>query len=189
MSDEPRKKRLTLDEAWDEISEIARNGEGAEKFRALKMVTNVDQANSILPAPLNDLEIQERLARLIRAAGPTCSMLAYRKAFPASKRPINYAAPRVTWDDMPVVEKDDLPKTLRQLYQRFPEIKRSGFPSGYPLKKGLIAQKEWCQKKSLEMILSIEQKRRDMIAQHADVADLVPTEELVRVHPEVHDIP
>ena len=167
MSD-PTKPHMTVDEAKKLLAEIARNGEGAEKFRALKMVMAEEASDASLPEPLSDAEVIDRLARLIRAAGPSASMFAYRKAFPASKKGINATSPKVTPEDiLPGIDRAKLPPSLKQLYKMFPEIKRGGFPPGYPLRGGLAMQKEWCQKKSFEILMSKEQRRIDDLAPEA----------------------
>jgi len=160
MSPEPKQKPLTLDEVTTILSDIARNGEGAERFRALKMVAAQETGSITLPDPISDAEAIERLGRIIRAAGPTVAQLAYRKAFPAAKRPINHAAPRVTVADM-IIDRATLPVNLKQLYRRFPEIKRPGVPQGYPMGKGLAVVKDWCQKKALQLLIDQEQGRVD----------------------------
>lgn len=165
MSEEP--KRIGLDEALELISDIARNGEGADRFRALKVVMAQESSSSQLPPPLGDVEIIERLSRLIRAAGPMASQLAYRKAFPASKRPINFAAPKLLTSDVPGIDPLKLPKTLRALYRMFPEIKRPGVPKGFPVSAGMAVKAEWCAKEARKMIMDREQQKLDIIATEA----------------------
>lgn len=173
---EKKSKRLSLDEAMDIITEIARSDEGPDRFRALKIAMSQETGGSQLPAPLNDQEIVERLARLIRAAGPTAAMLAYRKAFPSAKRDINHTAPKVTERDIAPIDPATLPKNLRELYRMFPEIKRPGVPAGFPVHRGIAVQKEWCQTAAKKMILDREQKKIDMIATEAAVvADFGPS--------------
>lgn len=166
-TDSPHPKPLTFDEAVALISEIARNGEGAEKFRALKMVMAQESASVTLPEPMSDHEIIDRLARLIRAAGPTAAQLAYRRAFPAAKTAIYKATPKIAEADVAPVEKAQLPTNLRALYRMFPEIKQGGQPKGFPRKGGLLAKKEWCQREAMKMILDKEQKRHDQVSAEA----------------------
>lgn len=159
------KRPLSLDEAVGLISDIARHGEGADRLRALKEIRVMAQETGsvTLPDPMSDAEVIERLARLIRAAGPTTAQLAYRKAFPHAKRPVNHAAPKVLEGDIGI-DRSKLPVNLRQLYKMFPEIKRSGIPQGYPRGKGLMVVKKWCQDKAIQMIIDKEQNRVDVAA-------------------------
>lgn len=166
MSDETRKP-LTLVEVEEILSDIARNGDGADRIRALKMVMAQEAGNATLPEPFSDAEVIDRLARLIRAAGPTASQLAYRRAFPAAKRPIHHAAPKVTEADVAPIDKSTLPKTLRALYRMFPEIKRAGTPKGYPVKAGMAVKAQWCQDEALKIIMDREQHKHDVIAVEA----------------------
>jgi hypothetical protein len=159
------RKPLSLDEAIGLISEIARHGEGADRLRALKEIRLMaaETGSVTLPDPMSDQEVIERLARLMRAAGHTVSQLAYRKAYPHAKRPVNHAAPKVLETDVEI-DRSKLPVSLKQLYRMFPEIKRSGVPPGYPRGKGLLVVKKWCQEKAIQMIIDREQHRVDVAA-------------------------
>ena len=161
------KNTMTLDEALALISEVARNGEGADKFRALKIVMSQESGNAALPDPLSDAEIIDRISRILKASGPTAAQLGYRKAFPHAQRPINHSAPKITEADVMPIDVTKLPRDLRSLYKMFPEIKRGGFPKGFPVNAGLAVRAEWCQKQARKMLLDREQKRFDLIAVEA----------------------
>ena len=152
-----KKPRMSFDEAMDEIADIARNGDGADKFRALKMVTERESSGATLPPPMSAEEIVERLTRLMRASGSGNCQIAFRKAFSGTRRNIGDAMPDLALADISPFEKSALPRTLRQLYKQFPEIKRSGYPAGYPRNKGLEAQMTWCQKKATEILRTREE--------------------------------
>lgn len=159
-SDAPKRRgAITFDEAREIISEIARDGEGPDKFRALKMLMGLEGSGVGLPDPLTDNDALERLARLIRAVGPTGSQIAYRRAFPASKRSIDANAPKISEADMPPIDRTKLPKNLRELYRMFPEIKKPGIPPGFPLRAGLEAQKRWCNDAAVRILMDREQAR------------------------------
>lgn len=169
-------KQMDLDEVLYIISDIARNGEGADRFRAIKVIKDLVQetGTSGLPDPMSDDETFERMGRLMKALGPTGSQMAYRRAFPHAKRPLNQSAPKVLPTDINI-DASTLPNNLKQLYRMFPEIKpRGGFPSGYPLKKGLAVQKKWCQDKARQIILDKEQGRLDEAAIADKEADETP---------------
>lgn len=154
-----KKGAVTFDEARALISEIARSGEGPDKFRALKMVMGLEGSGVGLPEPLTDNDVLDRLARMIRAVGPTGAQLAYRRAFPASKRSIDSKAPKITLADMAPIDPMKLPKNLRELYRMFPEIKKPGIPPGFPIRSGLEAQKKWCNEAAVRMLMDREQAR------------------------------
>ncbi len=158
MTDNP--KPLTIEEVTSILSDIARNGEGPERFRALKMIAAQETGSVTLPEPISDVETVERLGRLMKAAGATAVHMAYRRVFPRAQRPINVGAPKVTIDDM-IVDRATLPVNLKQLYRTFPEIKRPGVPQGYPRKGGLSVVKQWCQKTALRLLMDREQGRLD----------------------------
>ena len=151
---------LSLDEAIGLISDIARHGEGADRLRALREIRVMAQETGsvTLPDPMSDAEVIERLARLIKAAGPTVAQLAYKQAFPHSRKTVQEAVPRLLESDL-VIDRSKLPVNLKQLYRMFPEIKRSGVPQGYPRGKGLAVVKKWCQDKATQMIIDREQGR------------------------------
>lgn len=150
---------MTFEEARERISEFARNGEGPDQFRALKMVMGLEGSGTGLPDPLTDHDVLDRLARLIRAVGPTGSQIAYRRAFPNTKRTIDASAPKITEADAAPIDKTKLPKNLRELYRMFPEIKKPGIPVGFPIRSGLEAQKKWCNDAAVRMILDREQAK------------------------------
>lgn len=164
-------KRLTLDDIDAELSKIARHGEGADKFRALKMLKAEESSTVTLPDPLTDMEIVERLARLNKAAGPIAAQLAYRRAFPAAKKPVNAKAPSLTFTDVEG-KLQQLPTSLSGLYKRFPALRRPrGFPKGYPAKGTLEERTLWCQKTAREIILDHEQKAIDEISKEASIPE------------------
>lgn len=167
MTERPKKDIVTLDEVDEILSRIARDSDGAQQIRALNMLRAKDSGVSRLPEPLSDAEVIDNLSRLIRAAGPTASMLAYRKAFPRAQRPLNHSAPKVTEQDIGGIDKAALPKTLRALYKMFPEIKRGGIPKGYPVHSGMAVQTEWVKKQAIRMLLDKEQRKLDVIATEA----------------------
>lgn len=153
------KKPMDLDEILGIISEIARHGDGADRFRAIKVLKDLVQesGSSGLPDPMDDKEAVERMARLMKAMGPMGTQFAYRKAYPNAKVKLENSKPRVLLSYLNI-DEGRLPTTLKALNRMFPDIKRGGFPSGYPLNKGLEAQKKWCQNHARNIILNREQE-------------------------------
>ena len=180
---EPRRKSMSFDEIIVEMEDIAKNGEGADKFRALKTLMAQESGSATLPEPLTDDEIIERLSRMMKAAGPSASQISYRRAYPAAKRPINFAAPKITEADVPAIDPLSLPRSLKELYRQFPEVKKPGIPTGYPVRGGMAVQKEWVQKQARRMLLDREQKRHDMIATEAAIPEAADAQENITTEP------
>jgi hypothetical protein len=109
-----------------------------------------------VPEPMNDEEKIETLSMLMEAMGPIGCQFAYRRAFPWAKEPVNNAVIKVQAKMLEVDEKK-LPKTLKDLYRKFPEIKRNGFPPTYPVNKGIEEKKQWCQKQAMKILLDRKQ--------------------------------
>lgn len=170
---------LSLEEALGLISDIARHGEGADRLRALKEIRVMAQETGsvTLPDPMSDAEVIERIARLLKSAGPTTAQLAYKKAFPHSQKSVVTATPKVTAGALEI-DRDKLPKTLKQLYRKFPEVKRPGFPPGYPRGQGLMAAKRWCEETAIKLLIDREQQRVDAAAREAMDAKPEATDEL-----------
>ena len=165
MSDEKNPKdTITFDEAMALISDIARNGEGPDKFRALKVAMSQQSGGITLPDPMSADEVVERLSRLMRGVGPANCQWAYRKAFPAAKKEIFESKVMVRNSDLNAEDIKKLPKSLKQLYKQFPETKRSGQPPGYPTRGGLEAQVQWCQEKAIEILRTRKQAIIDNVA-------------------------
>lgn len=75
--------RMTVDEALDTLSEIARDPKaGADRFRALKIVSGAQTATVVLPEPMTEAEKIECGTRFIKGLGPTLTHICFQKAFP-----------------------------------------------------------------------------------------------------------
>lgn len=177
MTTEPEKKRrMTFDEAAELIEETARDGDGAQKLRALQMVMASKASSVTLPPPLSTDEVVERLARVMKAAGAANCQFAYRIAFAAAKREIFDAMPPVHESDVPAFKTQSLPMSLKQLYKQFPEVKRSGYPATYPRSHGLEAQADWCRKKALQILRTREEARLNNLEPTATVSHVTGEE-------------
>lgn len=88
MSEPTKRSHLTLDQVMEIVSEIARNGDGAERFRALKMVHDLAQetGGQLLPPPTTEAEVMERGARLFTGLGEVRCAILMKKCF---RRPMN----------------------------------------------------------------------------------------------------
>lgn len=139
---------LTLDEITAIITDIARDPEsGPDRFRALKMLASTSTAAAILPEPMQPGEIVERLARLMKASGRDHTQAAYHRAFPHVSSAA-YSAPKYALDDFPpeIVARVQKVRSLKSLYRNYPEVKRPGFPPGYPVRRGPAVVADWCRK-------------------------------------------
>lgn len=146
---EPRKRR-SLEEIITEVEDYAFNGEGADKFRALKMLHDRQSTGVVLSPPLNHGEAVERLARLMKPYGNMVARYAYRKAFPYTKGTVaNTPEIRDKLLTPEIRAKAYRITTVRGLYKEFPEIKRPGTIPGFPRKAGPLIRAEWCRKKAL----------------------------------------
>lgn len=91
MSESSKRPNLTMDQVMEIISEIARNDEGPDRFRALKMITDMQrQADTpLLPAPTSEEEVMERGARIFTGLGEVRCNILMRKCFrhPMSRNP------------------------------------------------------------------------------------------------------
>jgi len=172
--DKPKPATLSFNEVMEHISEIARYGDGADKFRALKFIAAQNSETAVLPEPLTAAEVQERLARMMHPAGVANTQIAYRKAFPKTQKPLGSEFPKIEISDLDPFTKSDLPKTLKALYKQFPHIKRGGFPKGFPRNEGLEVQAIWCQKKALEMLRDREQARLEALSPIAAAPEQKP---------------
>lgn len=162
MTEDPN-KRLSLDEILDLVSKVARDEDaGADRFRALKMLASMKSADVMIPPPMTDADIIERLGRLMKSAGPELCQIAYRKAHPKTRKGSDIA-PRVLPDDLPdhIKEQASRTRSIKMLYHDFPEVKRSGYPPGYPQRESLLIQQEWCQRTAAGILLGREQRKVD----------------------------
>jgi hypothetical protein len=147
------KHKIGLDELQGIITEIVRHGDGADRFRAIKMLKELVQetGTSGLPEPMSDDEKYDRMARLMKAMGHRGCSMSYRRAFPHANTPLHKTIPKLLPDDLHQLKKK--PMSLKHLYRLYPETKRSGIPPGYPVNGGMEAQIRWVQKKADEIEL------------------------------------
>lgn len=161
VQERPR-KIWTFDDLMAGISDMAENGTGAQKAAAYRMLMSAHGGTTqpIMGEPLLEKDLMERLSRLMKASGKTVCQVAFGRAFPLAKGHL---------DDVPTYEIDHidyknvkLPMTLKQLYRQFPEVKRPGFPPGYPQSRGLAMKTAWCQQKAKEIIRDRKQKAEEV---------------------------
>jgi len=146
------------------IAEMARNGEGADQRWALNILRREQEAETVIPPPLQDHEVIEYLIRVMRPSGPEPCMIAFRRCWPhkgmdgIKKRPV-ISDRDISPEQMLAVEKIT---TLKQFYKAFPEIKpRGGVPKGYPSGRGLVEKRDWCRRAAALILADREQNQID----------------------------
>lgn len=82
---QPR-SRLSLDDIVGILEDVARDGEGADQMRAIKMLTSMKQSGVSIPKPMDQKERIQRLARLIESCGPEVHRLACNVVYPTKPR-------------------------------------------------------------------------------------------------------
>lgn len=141
------KSTLSLDEIMAMVTDIARDPDsGPDRFRALKMLASANTSAAVLPEPMEPGEIVDRLSRLMKGYGRDHTQAAYHRAFPRVSSAA-YTAPKYGLSDFPpeVVARVQKVRSLKSLYRHYPEIKRPGFPPGYPVKRGPAVVTDWCR--------------------------------------------
>lgn len=148
--DAPESTRpMTAEQIRVGIEDLAQNGEGADRRWALKTLKAESGGDAELPPPLNDDEIITRMARMMRGCGKPLARRAYIRAFPRTES-VEKTVALTSAEDLGL-NIDKLPRTLKQLYRLYPEIKGPGFPKGYPVGKGPLAQQDWCRKTAIQI--------------------------------------
>jgi len=160
MSDPKR----TIDEISKEIEDVAFNGEGADKLRALKMLREDRGGTAItLPEPQTHAERVHRMMRIMKAFGVDLCRAAFSEAFPHQINDLGDVAPVIPEDGL--TQEEELRalriKSVKQLYREWPALKRSGTPQGYPRGRGLVAVTAWCQEKARKIIRDEKQSKAD----------------------------
>lgn len=145
----------------EKISEIADDRDNRDQFKALKMLAAAKSSGIVLPEPMSDGEMIERLVRLIKPAGMEVVQIAYRKAFPHAKRSVNESSPKLEVGDLSAEMKEMVAKvtSLKVFNKMFPEVKQPGTPKGYPSGRGIVAQRAWLQRAAAKILLDREQEK------------------------------
>ena len=154
-------KVVTVDEALAALSTIARDeSAGGDRIRALNLLMKMSSTETALPPPLGEGELIDRLIRILRGVGKRRSRIAYMRAFP---RRAQGPEDNLTVDEAGI-DTSKLPRSLKLFYRRYPEVKRPGFPKGYPVAKGLFEQQEWIKRASIKLELDrIQAKQIDAL--------------------------
>lgn len=160
MTEEPKRKARTMDDVMADIEAISEDSEHRDQFKALKMLASANTASVTLPPPMQEHEMIERFARLMKPAGYHVVQVAYKRAFP-NRKPIEEVEPKFKEVQLP--DEDRLmiqnSRNLKALYRLFPEIKKAGIPTGFPRGKGKELQQQWCRQQATKILLDRHQAR------------------------------
>lgn len=164
MTEEPKRKSRTMDEIKADIEAISQDPEHRDQFKALRMLAMEQSSSVALPPPMEEHEMIERFARLMKPAGYSVVQIAYKRAFP-NRKPIEEVEPRFRETQLPDEDKLIIQRSrsLKSLYRLFPEIKKPGIPAGYPRGKGLDMQQQWCRDQATKILLDRQQARMKAI--------------------------
>lgn len=176
MSEPTEKKaRMTVDDITAMLSDIAHDEEaGAQRFQALKMLAGMESATITLPDPMGPEEIDLRLSRLMKGAGPAATQRSYLMAFPDLARKefgihMTAATPDMIRRAQPIT-------SLKLLNKEFPEFKMQGMPRGFPVRQSLVAKATWCRDQALKYMIERAAKERKQAHESLVTPNLVPTD-------------
>lgn len=154
---ETQAARLSMDEIMDLITEVARDGDGADKFRALKLLHSMQSVTASLPSPKNDDEIQHYLKIIFPACGKENVDSARRHTFNLKADSMDMEVDEVSGVPLDRRERINKIVTVRDFYNLFPWMKRRGVPKGYPGKSlGLARRTRWLRQRALDISLDEE---------------------------------
>lgn len=157
-----------MDEIIREIEVVAQEGEGADKFRALKYLAGAETASVTLPPPLTSGERIERLARLMKPCGRDETRAAMAMAFP---RPAGGDGTPAKFEDLSQAERDLVASitSVQDLYRKIPALKRTGRPSR-PMHLGAAAVRLWAQEQAIAYFLDMANARALALANDEPIA-------------------
>ena len=162
----PPKAPMTMAEILAGISDLARNGEGAQRAQAYRMLLGANSGTQGKAEKLDGVEIKARMVRLMRLMGPSMTQNCYHTAF-RSRKMVAQAAPLVRVEDLNLPPDYKFPRTVTELYKLFPEHKRPGVPRGYPIGKGVLIQRDWLKEITLKTLRANRQRELDEAAELA----------------------
>lgn len=162
MAEDSLKKRLSMEDIIDAMSEIANDPDDRDRFKALKALSGMNSGTVVLPPPMTTEERIERLARLMKALSRDQVKMAYRHAWPQVKDEVTGPVLGRLDDALTPEESRFCNKvtTVKLLYKRFPELKKDGQPRGYPKDQGAAAVADFCRKEA--RLALIHRKRADL---------------------------
>lgn len=149
---------MNLGEITETLTDIARNGEGADRIRALKMLQAMHSGGTQIPVPMSDDEVVRDLAVLIRCAGTRNLQLAMKRATGHERTPVTIAFD-IAHAPPEIQERARRITSVKKLYAAFPILKGGGVPKGYPMKGSKEDRAKFCQHEALKCYLSQERDK------------------------------
>lgn len=168
------KKRKSLDDIIHDLTEISDDKDsGSDRFRALKMLAGMEGATVSLPQPMKEEDVIRDLVTLMGAAGKDLCRIAYSQSF---RRAGAIDDVQLSVEDVPpeIMQKVKRVNTLKNFYKMFPELRRPGFPAGYPQGKGPLMQQAWLRRKAAEMLRDREQLKHDAMVRDDAAKEAAP---------------
>jgi hypothetical protein len=144
---------MDLDEILRGISDIARDEGSMDRLRALNMLTKLNAGAAGIGVRLTDEEIQERLIRLMRAAGLETARNAYRAAFPKHQRARNITPEEMSEYEKVAVEKASHIFDVAGYHRMFPDLKRLGPPAQYPRSASVEIRTKWLRDRAVKNLM------------------------------------
>jgi hypothetical protein len=164
--------RLSLEQIESALSELALNGTGNEKIRALALLRKDQPATTVgvVPAPLNDAEKVDFLAMLLGSVGPFVHRLATSKAF--GRRQPSELKLKASLEQLPIEIREKIKRitSVAVLYRTVPELKKPGRPHGFPVSGGPMAKRQFVQNLATEFYL----EQLNGVVAPSDVSDRDP---------------
>lgn len=154
-------KRHSVDELLSMLSEIASDPDsGADRLRAIKALLGAQSAGTTIPEPRSDEDIARMAILMMRWWGRESTQAYWHQAFRKAKREI-HDAPSIGENFMSQEQRAKLLKIhgLKSLYRTEPRLKQPGFPSGFPVGKGKVVQREFCRRLYIKICLDDEQQK------------------------------
>lgn len=161
MSDETviKPQRITIDEITSLLSTIARDEDaGADRFRAIKALQGMESASITLPDPMSSDEVDQRVARVMKGAGPNATQRGYLIAFPDLAKKVFGLNMTAATPDM--IRRAQRITSLKILNKEFPAFKINGMPKGFPAGKSLVTKATWCRDQAIKYMMEEAAERR-----------------------------
>jgi len=187
MTEATKPKRRSIEEITADIEAISQDSEHRDQFKALRMLAAEKSSSVVLPEPMDDNEVIERIARLIKPAGAILAQIAFKRAFPYRPE-VDKVVPKVgenhlTEEDRLIVLKC---RSVKNLYRMFPELKKPGLPQGFPRGEDLEAKQAWCREAATKILVARQQARMKA-AEQSDVGLTSAVSDDSRVPEEEHN--
>ena len=159
---------LSMDQIRTGLSDLAENGEGAQRTQAYRMLMSMSNAEAVLPDPMSDGEIVERATRILRGIGVRRARIAFLQAFPRRPSTKAFSKQALSIEELRI-DTSDLPRTLKAFYKRYPEAKRPGFPKGYPVGRGMLDQQAFIKEASVK--IEVDRARARLIDTEMELSE------------------